>query len=362
MDRAARGAPRYHSGVSVRKRVIVVNTGGTIGMKRGRHGYEPAPGYLAERLATLDELSAPELPAVELVERPPLLDSANMRPGDWERIAREIAERHEDADGFVVLHGTDTMAYTAAALSFLLEGLQKPVILTGSQIPLVEPRNDARENLVTSLLLATRAEIAEVAIYLSGVLLRGNRATKVSASGFDAFTSPNVPPLATVGVNVELDARLLRRPDPGPLRVRPLRDVSVIALRLFPGIAAATLESVLAGRVRGVVLETYGAGNAPDDPDLLAELDAAIRRGIVIVNCTQCLRGSVAMESYATGSRLAQAGVVGGGDMTVEAALAKLVYLLSHEDDPTAVRDAMARNLRGERTEPDDAARSSAAG
>lgn len=333
-----------------RKQVLVVNTGGTIGMKPGQHGYEPAPGYLAERLAGLEELQHSDLPHVELMERPPLLDSANMRPSDWERIANDIAARHDEVDAFVVLHGTDTMAYTASALSFMLEGLAKPVILTGSQIPLVEPRNDARENLVTSLLLATHDALAEVAIYASGMLLRGNRATKVSSVGFDAFASPNFPPLGRVGVNIEIDHRLLRPAAEGSVHVSPLRDVEVVALRLFPGIGAATLRNVLSGPVKGVVLETYGAGNAPDDHELHEALADATDRGVVIVNCTQCLRGTVAMESYATGSRLAAAGVVGGGDMTAEAALAKLVYLASGSDDPDRIRAGMRSDLRGELT------------
>lgn len=336
--------------MSRRKHVLVVNTGGTIGMKRGPQGWEPAPGYLGERLASLQELDHPEFPRVELVEREPLLDSANMRPADWARIADDIAARHDDVDGFVVLHGTDTMAYTASALSFMLDGLAKPVVLTGSQIPLVEPRNDARENLITSLLLATHPTLAEVTIYLSGSLLRGNRATKVSASGFDAFSSPNAPPLGRIGVNMEIDERALRPASGGSLQVAPLHDLEVVTLRLFPGIGPKTLHNILAPPVRGVVLETYGAGNAPEDPDLLAALAAANERGAVIVNCTQCLRGSVAMESYATGSGLAAAGVVGGGDMTVEAALTKLVVLLSRHADPEQVRREMQRDLRGELT------------
>jgi len=227
------------------------------------------------------------------------------------------------------------------------------VILTGSQIPLVEPRTDARDNLITSLLLATHDTLAEVAIYLSGTLLRGNRATKVSSEGFDAFSSPNYPPLGRVGVHVEIDERLLRSPSPGPIRSTPLRDVEVVALRLFPGIGPTTLRNILAAPVGGVVLETYGAGNAPDDQDLHEALAEANAKGTVIVNCTQCLRGTVAMESYATGSRLAEAGVVGGGDMTAEAALAKLVYLLSDSDDPDEVRASMTRDLRGELTTPE---------
>ena len=172
------------------KRVYIAYTGGTIGMRRGDHGYEPAPGYLSERLSRMPQLDHPGLPRFELHEYEPLLDSSNVGPAEWSQIAADIAANYDEFDGFVVLHGTDTMAYTASALSFMLDGLAKPVILTGSQIPLVEIRSDARENLVTSMILATSPQINEVCIYLNGSLLRGNRAKKLSASGFDAFASP----------------------------------------------------------------------------------------------------------------------------------------------------------------------------
>ncbi len=337
--------------MSESRRVALIHTGGTIGMHRGPRGYEPAPGHLAQQLDTMRELEHPALPRFELIEFEPLLDSADMEPSDWERIARSIVERYDAFDGFVILHGTDTMAYTASALSFLLDGLAKPVVLTGSQIPLVEPRSDARENLVTSLLLAAREELSEVCLYLNGLVLRGNRSTKVSASGFDAFASPNEPPLGTAGVTLELRRELLRPPQAAPLRVTPLADVSVAALRLFPGVRAELLRNVLAPPVAGLVLESYGSGNAPSrDEALLEALSTATARGVVIVNCTQCLRGRVDMGGYVGGGRLRDAGVISGSDMTAEAALTKLMWLLSQGLDTETVKRTLQRDLRGELT------------
>lgn len=318
-------------------------------MRRGKRGYAPSPGYLSELLARMPELNDPSLPAIELVEFDPLLDSADMAPSDWSRIASEIARRHDAVDGVVVLHGTDTMAFTSSALSFMLEGLAKPVIVTGSQVPLAEPRSDARENLIASLQIAALPGLHEVCVYFSGQLLRGNRATKVSASGFDAFASPNEAPLATVGVGIELRRGATRPAQPGPLRVHELRDVTVAAVRLFPGVSARFMAHVLQEPLEGLVLETYGAGNAPTrDPRLLAELASAVERGVVVVNTTQCLRGRVDMRGYATGAALAEAGVTGGADMTPEAALTKLIYLLGSRMTPAQARAAMARDLRGE--------------
>lgn len=334
-----------------RSRVLLAHTGGTIGMRRGEHGYAPDPGYLAERLAALPELSDPALPETTLEEFDPLLDSSDMVPADWERIARVLERRYHEFDGFVVLHGTDTLAYSASALAFLLEGLGKPVIVTGSQIPLAELRNDARDNLITSLLLAARDDIAEVCVYAGGTLLRGVRATKVSAYGFDAFTSPNEAPLASVGVDVRVRPGALRPGGRGPVRVRPLRDVRVAALRLFPGVQAEFLRTVLQPPLRGLVLETYGAGNAPSrDPALHRALAEATARGVVVVNCSQCLRGRVDMEGYATGAALARVGVVSGGDMTAEAALTKLIWLLGQDLPPDEVARLIQTDLRGERT------------
>ena len=321
-------------------------------MRRGPDGsYAPAAGALAASLERLPELASEPLPEVELVEFDPLLDSSDMRPEDWQRVADALAELLPGHAGAVVLHGTDTMAYTASALSFLLEGLDRPIVLTGSQIPLAEARNDARENLITALLLAHEALLSEVTVYMNGRLLRGNRCTKVSAFGFDAFDSPNLPPLAEVGVEVAWRERLLRPADERELRALRLRSVPVVALRLFPGITGSTLTQVLREPVRGLVLETYGSGNAPSrDTELLDALGEASARGVVIVNVTQCLRGAVNMDAYAAGRSLQAAGVVSGGDMTVEAALTKLTVLLSQESSYADVAALMAADLAGERT------------
>lgn len=331
--------------------MALIHTGGTLGMRRGPRGFEPEAGHLAALLARMPELDDPGLPSFELVEFEPLLDSADMEPKDWERIARAVHEHYASFDGFVVLHGTDTMAYTASALSFLLDGLGRPVVLTGAQIPLAEARSDARENLVTSLLLAARDDLAEVCLYLNGVILRGNRSTKVSASGFDAFTSPNEPPLGTAGVTLELRRGGPRPPQPGPLTVTPLAEVPVAALRLFPGMRSDLLRTLLAAPVAGLVLETYGSGNAPQRDEALFEvLGDATERGTVIVNCTQCLRGRVDMGGYVGGDRLREAGVISGSDMTAEAALTKLIWLLSLELDGAEVKRRMQLDLRGELT------------
>lgn len=332
-------------------KVLLAHTGGTIGMRRGERGYAPSPGHLAELLRGMPELDDPAIPEFELLEFDPLLDSADMVPADWERIANRIAERYPHVDGVVVLHGTDTMAFTASALSYLLEGLAKPVIVTGSQLPLAEARSDARENLIAALQLAARNDLHEVCIYFNGKLLRGNRSTKVSASGYDAFDSPNEAPLGSVGVDVTLRPGAARPPQTGPLRVHPVRDVTVAALRLFPGIRGELLRNVLQPPVQGVVLETYGAGNAPTrDVGLLEAVREATTRGVVVVNCTQCLHGRVDMRGYATGAALLEAGVVSGADMTPEAALSKLIWLLSSDLPRAEVARRMQQDTRGELT------------
>jgi L-asparaginase len=337
-----------------RKRVYIAYTGGTIGMARRDDGsYAPAPGYLRQLMASLPELRDPRAPAYEIHEYPQLRDSATMTPRDWTAMADDIAAHYEHFDGFVVLHGTDTMAYTASALSFMLGNLGKPVVLTGAQIPLCEVRSDGRENLITALLIAAHEPIPEVCLSFGSRLLRGCRAVKVNASGLDAFDSPNFPPLAHLGIHIEVNkALLLGQPAPGaPLAVQPISgEVRVGALRLFPGIAADMVEAVLRP-LQGLVLETYGAGNGPaDDEALMGVLAAAAARGVVLVNCTQCLRGRVNPSAYATGAALLQAGVVGGYDLTAEAALTKLAFLFSAGYAPAEAREAMGRSLRGELT------------
>jgi L-asparaginase len=337
-----------------RRRVYIAYTGGTIGMRpRADGSYAPAPGYLAELMAALPELRDERTPAYHIHEYAELRDSANMTPRDWTAIAEDIARVYGDYDGFVVLHGTDTMAYTASALSFMLGGLRKPVILTGSQIPLCEVRSDARDNLITALLIAAGEPVPEVCLSFGSRLLRGCRAVKVSASGLDAFDSPNFPPLAQIGISIAVDRRLVRQAPAADaqLSVQPIDSgVSIGALRLFPGISAAMVRGVLAP-LQGLVLEAFGSGNGPDqNADLMAALAEAAARGVVIVACTQCLRGAVNLGAYATGASLDRAGLISGHDMTAEAALAKLFYLFSAGHPPEKVRALMGEDLRGELT------------
>lgn len=334
-----------------KKRVYIAYTGGTIGMNRKRDGYVPEGGYLQAQMVEMPELRHPSMPLFTVHEYNPLLDSANMTPNEWVKIARDIARNYAKYDGFVVLHGTDTMAYTASALPFMLRNLAKPVIITGSQIPLCEIRNDARENLITSLLIAAKYPVPEVCLYFGGKLLRGCRAVKVSANGFAAFDAPNFPPLGTVGSDIEIEN--IRRTAPkGKLRVEEFdTNVVVSALRLFPGISPDLVRNVLRPPLQGLVLEAYGVGNGPDhDRDFLRALQEATERGVVIVDCTQCLEGTVDLNEYAAGSALARAGVISGFDMTAEAALTKLHYLLSRGYTPAKVKREMQRDLRGEMT------------
>lgn len=335
----------------MKKRILIINTGGTISSVNSEHGYVPAPGYVQEALTQIPTLKHPDMPDYEIKEYEPLLDSSNMTVHDWNRIANDIATQYNAFDGFVIFHGTDTMAYTASALSFMLEHLAKPVILTGSQIPLSEVRNDAIDNVITSLWLCAHHPIREVCIYFNQSLLRGNRTQKISAQGFNAFDSPNHPHLASIGIEITLHESLLLKPAKKPFHLQTITPQFIANFRLFPGCTSEVLGYLLTQPLRGLILETYGAGNAQNnDPSFLKLLKEASERGVIIINCTQCLQGKVEMSQYETGHTLQKAGLISGHDMTPEAAHCKLLYLLSKNKSGSQVKAMMETNLCGELT------------
>lgn len=334
-----------------KKNILILNTGGTISSTKTLKGYEPAPGYVAQLLKSMPLFSHPDMPHYSIMDYEPLLDSSNMSIIEWNKIASDIAMHYEQVDGFVIFHGTDTMAYTASALSFMLENLGKPVILTGSQIPLSEVRNDALDNVVTSLLIAAHQPLHEVCVYFNQRLLRGNRARKVSSSRFDAFDSPNFSPLGTIGIEIQMNKQLLLPLPKKPFSYQPMASHCIGNFRLYPGGASDMLARLLKQPIKALVLETYGAGNAQNnDPVFLDNLRDAVSRGVVIINCSQCPHGAVEMGHYATGYTLKQAGLLSGHDMTPETVHSKLLYLLTKYSELSEVRYQMELNLVGELT------------
>lgn len=335
--------------------VLLIYTGGTIGMMQNptTGAHEPLDfNHLASHVPELSQLQV----NITTLQLNPPIDSSNMNPEIWAHLVHIIVDHYESYDGFVVLHGTDTMAYTASALSYMLQNLGKPVVLTGSQLPIGVLRTDGKENLITSIEIASSRNkiglpyVPEVCIYFQGSLLRGNRAKKQSAEEFNAFTSPNYTPLARVGVHINwAHHHILFPKSSDELKPHYIMCPDVIVLKLFPGITQQIIHSILnTPSLRGVVLETFGAGNAMTYPWFVGELKDAISRGIVIVNVTQCLAGAVEMSIYETGNCLSQAGVISAGDMTVEATLVKLMFLLGQGYSQEMVNKLIPLSIAGE--------------
>ena len=333
------------------KRIYVAYTGGTIGMKPSEQGYVPIKGHLGDAIKATPDFYRSEMPEFTIHEYEPLIDSSDMAPSDWQRIADDIRQNYDDYDGFVVLHGTDTMAYTSSALSFMFEGLEKPIIVTGSQIPFSQLRSDGQVNLLNSLYIAANYPIHEVGLYFNNKLFRGNRSIKAYADGFNAFDSPNMAPLLEAGISIKLiSGEIGKQSDKKPLSLMPITPQPIGVVHLYPGISSQLISNVILQPVNALILRSYGVGNAPQDKELLNILKHARDKKIVVVNCSQCIQGTVNMDGYATGNALSECGVISGGDMTLEATLTKLHFLLSQGYGYDDVCQLMQENLRGELT------------
>ena len=342
-----------------RSSILILYTGGTIGMKTDAETGSLVPfdfSGIYEEFPSLKRLQVD----IAVHTLSPVIDSSNVAPENWVALAELIRANYDRYDGFVVLHGTDTMSYSASALSFLFENLAKPVVFTGSQIPIGVLRTDGRENLITAIEIAGARDAAgrpivpEVSLYFQNRLFRANRTTKRSAEELSAFHSYNYPALADVGVNIAYNRAAIRTPERygEPLRIATRPSDRLCLVKLFPGLSERMLRSMLsAPDLQGVVLETYGAGNAPTSPWFIGALREAIDRGIVVLNITQCEGGCVAMELYETGLGLQRIGVVSGRDMTTEAAVTKMMYLLGAGYTSEEVKRQLKKSLRGEFTE-----------
>ena len=336
--------------------ILMIYTGGTIGMKQDPVDMTLKPFDFSQILDEVPELKKFAF-RVDAFTFNPLIDSSDVEPSMWQKLADLIKERYDDYDGFVILHGTDTMAYSASALSFMLENLSKPVVFTGSQLPIGVPRTDGKENLVSAVEIASARDsighsiVPEVSIYFNSKLLRGNRSTKTSSEAFSAFSSPNFPSLAEAGISIKYDLGAIRRPDfwQEPLKISTELDTRVSILKIHPGITPQVMRYFLCGpETRAVILETYGSGNAPSKQWFTDIIREASEMGKIIMNVTQCLSGTVDMSIYATGKALKELGVISGQDITTEGALGKLFYLMGKSKDNECVKKRLGENLQGE--------------
>ncbi|MCL2054746.1 MAG: asparaginase [Oscillospiraceae bacterium] len=341
--------------MQTKKKVLMLCTGGTIAMLH--KGGDPKKPLTPAKWKEI-EAHSPALKELNFdveTQEMELIDSSDMHPGYWADIARKIRDEYAKFDGFVILHGTDTMSHTASALSFMLENLDKPVIVTGSQLPLAKPRNDAAQNLVTALTLAASdgvPTVPEVCVLFNNKLLRGNRSRKVSSNGFAGFDTPNLRPLSEIGEHITLDTKLIKKPASEGFFISEFLDPNVLIFDIFPGISPQILRSVFSIEgLKGVILRTYGTGNAPTSDALMKEIERAIeRQNIAVVNVTQCNQGMVEMGLYDASVKLSRAGVISGVDMTPEAALVKMMFLLGQGYDRETVKELMQKDLRGEQS------------
>lgn len=337
-------------------KVLIVYTGGTIGMKQDSTSLALVPFNFAQILKEVPELRKFDL-SIDAYSFDPAIDSSDVKPEFWVELAELIRDNYSRYDGFVVLHGTDTMAFTASMMSFMLENLEKPVIITGSQLPIGVLRTDGRENLISSIEIAASQRpdghpyVPEVCVFFDNELYRGNRTFKYSAEYFNAFKSPNYPLLAEAGIHINFNEPAIRHPERWghPLTISTKLDTRVGILKLYPGMPQQYVDTVLSTEgMRAIVIETFGCGNAPGEPWLLDKLRKAVDEGIIVVNVTQCAAGSVDMEAYATGMTLKNIGVTSAYDSTFESAVTKLYYLLGKYDRNETVKEKMSENIRGE--------------
>jgi L-asparaginase len=339
-----------------RASLLLIYTGGTIGMKEDPIEQTLKPFDFSQILEEVPELGK-FAHRIDSYTFTPLIDSSDVEPSLWVSIVELIERKYDDYDGFVILHGTDTMAYSASVLSFMFEGLTKPVIFTGSQLPIGSPRTDGKENLISSVEIAAakdeegHAIVPEVCIFFDNMLMRGNRTTKMNSDNFRAFRSENYPLLADAGINIRYNTTSILKPEDWNRRpvFHKTLDTRVSILKLHPGITPQVVEHILCGKEsRAVILETYGAGNAPSKDWFLKLIEKATGMGKVIVNVTQCMAGSVNMDIYATGKSLKNKGVCNGYDSTSESALGKLFYLMGESDDNELIKSRVEEVLRGE--------------